>query len=62
MGVDFDFDAMVYREERLGNKDSLGLAGFVKVSELETPLLLSYVSIIRPDFRTSMKLLTSKAA
>lgn len=35
MGVDFTFGAVVYREERLGNKDLLGLVGSVEVSELD---------------------------
>jgi hypothetical protein len=36
IGVDFAFGAMVYREDRLGNKDSLGLVEFVGVSVLDT--------------------------
>lgn len=36
MGVGFAFEAIVYREERLGNKDSLGFVGFVEVSEFST--------------------------
>jgi hypothetical protein len=36
MGTGLVFGAMVYREEMLGNKDSVGLLGFVEVSEVGT--------------------------